>query len=345
MRIRKRKLIEKFFADRGTHLAAMIAYFALLSLVPIIFCTLSLLGFAGRQNERSLLVRDLRKIFPGSSVSSIVEAVNEIQRNAATLGIIGGVVLVWTSLSLFSVLESAFNIVYDRPNRPFLHGKAIAFLLVIGSLLTLVVSLLVGSVGYDLLHRFAPGLLGSRFVAYPLTVLLSFGGLLFFLVTVYFVLTNERLSLNDVLPGSLTAAVMLAATFQVLPIYLRAVSNELVVLRTLGAPVILLVWLYLMANMIVFGAEVNWWTMQRRMQGARAPAPASERPGAAAATSSAALPAEPAAWPEPAPETRVTSPSPQPSQAGPASAPAETAVLPAPPAAPDGGSAPAPSRP
>jgi membrane protein len=340
VRIRKRKLIQKFFADRGTHLAAMIAYFALLSLVPIIFCTLSLLGLAGRQNERSLLVRDLRRIFPGQSVSSIVDAVNEIQSNAATLGIIGGIVLVWTSLSLFSVLESAFNIVYDKPNRPFLHGKAIAFMLVVGSLLTLIVSLLVGSVGYDLLHRFAPGLLGSKFVAYPLTVLLSFGGLLFFLVTVYFVLTNERLSLNDVLPGSLTAAVMLAATFQVLPIYLRAVSNELVVLRTLGAPVILLVWLYLMANMIVFGAEVNWWFMKRRSQAA-VPGPASPPASVPAPAETALLPAEPAAWPAPAPAaTEVISPDP-----GPAPATAETAVLPPAKAAPEGSSAPAPSSP
>ncbi|MGZ4359376.1 MAG: YihY/virulence factor BrkB family protein [Gaiellaceae bacterium] len=285
MLIRKRKLIQKFFADRGTHLAAMIAYFALLSLVPLIFCTLSLLGLAGRQSESSLLVRDLRKIFPGSSVSTIVDAVNEIQSNAATLGIIGGVVLVWTSLSLFSVLESAFNIVYDKPNRPFLHGKAIAFLLVCGSLLTLFVSLLVGSVGYDLLHRLVGGLLGSRFVAYPLTVTLSFAGMLFFLISVYYVLTNERLTLHDVLPGALTAAVMLAATFQVLPIYLRAVSNELVVLRTLGAPVILLVWLYVMANMIVFGAEVNWWFAKRRGAPAAAPQVSKESSGSAPAPS------------------------------------------------------------
>jgi uncharacterized BrkB/YihY/UPF0761 family membrane protein len=31
------------------------------------------------------------------------------------------------------------------------------------------------------------------------------------------------------------------------------------VLKTFGSPVILLVWLYVMANVIVFGAELNWW--------------------------------------------------------------------------------------
>jgi uncharacterized BrkB/YihY/UPF0761 family membrane protein len=35
-------------------------------------------------------------------------------------------------------------------------------------------------------------------------------------------------------------------------------------LRVLGGPVILLLWLYVMANVIVFGAELNWWRAERR---------------------------------------------------------------------------------
>jgi uncharacterized BrkB/YihY/UPF0761 family membrane protein len=42
-------------------------------------------------------------------------------------------------------------------------------------------------------------------------------------------------------------------------------------LRVLGGPVILLLWLYVMANVIVFGAEVNWWNAERR--DLREPAP------------------------------------------------------------------------
>ena len=80
------------------------------------------------------------------------------------------------------------------------------------------------------------------------------------------------LRVRDVLPGAILATVLLEATFQVLPIFLRyAELNP--VLKAFGAPAILLVWLYVMANVIVFGAELNWW----RQHGAREAADSTER--------------------------------------------------------------------
>ena len=70
-----RKVIRKFFADRGTHLAAMIAYFALLSFVPLLFLALSLLGLAGRFDESSFLIHELEQAFPGTSLDTILKAV------------------------------------------------------------------------------------------------------------------------------------------------------------------------------------------------------------------------------------------------------------------------------
>ena len=263
MRLRKRALFAKFFADRGTHLAAMIAYFALLSFVPLTFLALALLGLTGRANESSFLVTELKRAFPGTSVGDIVGLVRKVQHNAATLGIIGGAFLLWSALSLFSVLESALNIVYARPNRSFLIGKTIAFALMVGSLVTLFVALLVGSLGVDVLDRYMPGILGHRWLEYTLSVLVSTLGVFAFLVSVYYLLTNERLTVRDVLPGAVFATIALEASFQVLPIYLRF-ANLNPTLRVFSGPAILLVWLYLMANGIVFGAELNWWTAQRR---------------------------------------------------------------------------------
>ena len=260
-----RNPLTKFFADRGTHLAAMIAYFALLSFVPLVFLALSLLGVAGRPDERSFLVTELSKAFPNASIDQIVHTVRRIQSHATELGIVGGVFLAWSSLSLYSVLESAFNIVYDRPNRSFLHGKALAIIVLVGSLVTLFVGLLAGSFGYDVIKRFAPGVIGNGFVAYALSVLVSLAAVFVFLLSAYYFLTNEDLTVHEVLPGALLAAVVLEASFQVLPVYLRLAGNATAV-KAFAGPALLLLWLYVMANVIVFGAEINYWHARRGAQ-------------------------------------------------------------------------------
>jgi uncharacterized BrkB/YihY/UPF0761 family membrane protein len=160
------------------------------------------------------------------------------------------------------VLESAFNIVYRRPNRPFLRGKGLATLFMAGSLVVLFVALVVGSIGFDVLKRFAPGIAANDVVAYGLSVLVSTAAVFVFLVVAYERLTNESLTLREVWPGALIGAVLLQGSFQVLPLFVRF-SSEVVAVQALGASALLLVWLYVMANAIVFGAEINWWRARR----------------------------------------------------------------------------------
>ena len=235
----------------------MIAYFALLSFVPLLFLALALLGLVHQADQGSFFVRELQKTFPSTSVDSILRAVRAIQSNATALGIVGGAFLLWSSLSFFSVLESAFNIVYGRPNRGFLHGKALATLMMVGSLVALFVSLVVGSVGQEVLKRYA-GFAGNATSARVVAIAMSTIGVFVFLTSAYYVLTNVALSVREVLPGAVTAAVLLEGTFQFLPVYVD-VSKHNPVLQTLSGPAVLLVWLYVMANVIVLGAEVNWW--------------------------------------------------------------------------------------
>ena len=97
--------LAKFFRDRGPHLAAMIAYFGLLSSVSLIFLALALLGFTGRAEESSYLVEELQRLFPSQSIGDIVRVVEALTESATTLGLIGGAFLLWTSLSLLSLIH------------------------------------------------------------------------------------------------------------------------------------------------------------------------------------------------------------------------------------------------
>jgi membrane protein len=262
-----RQPLAKFFADRGPHLAAMIAYFALLSLVPLIFLSLALLGLFGRADESTYLVTELKTVLPSASVSQIVDVVNQIRDNAATLGVIGSVFLLWTALSLFSVLESALNIVYGRANRGFFHGKGVAMLVLLGLLVTLFVGLTIGTVGFRLLHDAAPGVIANRWVAYALSLLVSTAAVFLFLLSIYYLLPNEKMTVREVLPGAILASTMLQISFQALPLYVALSTREdVLTLQALGAPVILLIWLYVMSNAIVLGAELNWWRARGRYE-------------------------------------------------------------------------------
>ena len=268
MQISRRQLVHKFFADRGTHLAAMVAYFALLSFVPLTFLALSLFGLAHRAHASDFFVKELTRAFPGTSVDRIVNLVHRVQNNAAALGIIGGIGLLWSSTSFFSALESAFNIVYELPNRRFLHGKGIAAALMASVLTTLFVSLVVGAFGGSVLKhhlRFADSAAVADIVSFGG----SLAGVFVFLLVIYRWLPNTHVSLREALPGAVAGALVLEVSFLALPFFVRHASVN-VTLRTLGGPAILIVWLYVMANVIVFGAEINWWWRERSREHAAA---------------------------------------------------------------------------
>jgi membrane protein len=262
MRVRKRELFGKFQADRGPQLAAMIAYYALLSFIPLTFLSISVLSRFGHGDESAYLVRELSRMFPQSSIDTIVNAVNGIRDNATAIGVIGFILLLWSSLGLFGALESAFNIVYGRPNRSFLRSKGMAAVLMIALLALLFVGLVVASLGASQLEHHAPGFVSNGVVAYILSLLASSLASFVFLLVSYYLLTNVHHTVRDVLPGAIAGMLVLEVTFQVLPAYLD-LAQDSPALQAFGGPVILLVWLYVMANVIVLGAELNWWLARR----------------------------------------------------------------------------------
>ncbi len=253
-------VLDKFLADRGTHLAAMIAYFALLAFVPLLFLALSLVGLAGEPDESSYLIEELRRSFPASSVDSLIDVVRGIQESSTELGIVGGIALIWGALGFFSVVESALNIVYGLPNRPFIRQKLLVLLLTAAGLAVLFAALVVGSVGIRLAR-------GTEYVGGALAYLYGIGvstALAFgFVWSVYTLLLNERVRWRETLPGAVFAAVILQASFQLLPLFVRATSG-LVALQAFGGLALLLLWIYLMANVLVLGAEVNWFLARGR---------------------------------------------------------------------------------
>jgi membrane protein len=251
-------IIRNFFADRCTHLAAMVAYYALLSLLPLLAIALSLIGAFGRPDDSSTLIHELGRIFPGTSVKNLVDIVRTLQRNATALGVIGGASLIWTSLGFLSALESALNIIYGLPNRPFVRQKLLVFALVGSGLALVLISLVAATTAQTFLSDHASGLLKQPVWQISSALAVSTAVTLGFTFTVYRLLPNTPIGSREALPGAILATVLLQASFAALPVYLN-VAQTLPALKAFGGIVLLLTWLYLMGNIVMLGAEVNWW--------------------------------------------------------------------------------------
>ncbi len=138
---------------------------------------------------------------------------------------------------------------------------------------TLFASLVIGALGVEVVKRYAPGFAGNYIAAYVLSVAVSVLGVFAFVLAAYRLLTDAEVTVRDVLPGAVMAALVLEASFQIVPIFVR-LADVNPTLRVLGGPVLLLIWLYVMANVIVWGAELNWWNAERRVLRTGTPADA-----------------------------------------------------------------------
>jgi membrane protein len=246
--------LANFFGDRGTHLAAMIAYYALLSFVPLLFLLLFPLQFVGQQTESSFLIRQLSQAFPGQSVSDIVQVVNDLRGPASTLGLIGLGILLWSSLGLLSAIGSALNIIYEVPNRPFLQQKAQTLVLVLGAILGLFTLLTATTALAAWAKSYTNDIFGILSIEELLGLLFSSVVTVVFLFVVYRYIPNTTVSSREVFPGVIFSTVAMQAGFFCLPLYVDVIDT-VDSLKALGGIVVLLVWFFLMANILLLGAE------------------------------------------------------------------------------------------
>src|SRR5690349_21606372 len=125
---------ERFFARRCPHLAGMIAYFGILSIIPAAFLFISALAVAGALENQGWIVEQLQFAIPGQGANTILRTVESLRENSGSLGLIGFLGLIWGTSNFFSCIESALNIIYGVNNRHFLFQKAWVLFLMLAAL-------------------------------------------------------------------------------------------------------------------------------------------------------------------------------------------------------------------
>jgi membrane protein len=248
-------VFKKFGDDRAGNLAALIAYYGFFSLFPLLLVLVSVLGLVLRGNPslRASIVDSALAQFPiiGNQLRSNVKGLTGGGAGVA-LGV-GTVTALWAGLGVTQATQHAMNDVWDVPikERPnFLQSRlrGMIMLLVLGSM-TLGSTLLAGL-------GTGTGELGVllRVVGFAGSLLLN---LAVFLIA-FRVLTDRDLSWWDVFPGAAFSAMAWAILQAVGGWYVTHTLKHATEVYGLFAVVLgLLTWIYLGAQIMLLGAEIN----------------------------------------------------------------------------------------
>ena len=257
------RTLAAFRANQGLLLAGAVAYYALLSIVPLLILIVIALSHLVDQAELLATVGHyLEWVVPGQSKAVVAELANFLSHRDVLGPVLLLTMLFFSSLA-FTVLENAMSVIFFHRvairRRHFLVSALLPYcyilLLGVGSLLvTLVAGVLqaIGAERVDFLGR-SWSLVG---VSGVLLYLLGLAGEIFVLTSIYLVMPVGRLSLRHALLGGVTAALLWEVTRRLLVWYFATLSQVSVVYGSLTTAIAVLLSLELAATLLLLGAQV-----------------------------------------------------------------------------------------
>ncbi len=249
----------KAYRDGVTGLAGMVAYNLLLSLLPLTLLVLFIFGrVVSSPDVQASVISDLHRILPGTQGHDLASLLDSIRRSSTTIGIAALLSSIWIGASFWGALDTAFCRIYHSPCRSWVQQKRFAL-----AMLLVVVALFASTVGLPALQsavvrgadRLPFGLAAPR-TTYALTLLIELVALFAILALVYRAVPNEPVRWRGVWPGASIATAAITIVAYVFPLYL----SESVLSTFTGTYVfilIVLVWFYAVALILLAGAVVN----------------------------------------------------------------------------------------
>lgn len=260
-----RLLGRSYFAHGVGKNAAALAYYLLFTLFPLLIFLSNVLGILDLNVQA--ITQTLQRFLPSDVVGLIESYLEHVsQTSTRTLLWFALIFSIWFPMRTVKGLMEAVRLAYhmDKPERPIAYAirqliYTVVFLLVIG--LTLALSTLgkhvLGYVNSLLPQSVMPisnYLLGVwqyvRFIPIGLLMFVALGSL-------YTVALDKRQPVREIGPGIIAALVLWMIVSIGFSFYVENFANYSVIYGTLGAVIVLLMWLYMTAIILIMGAELN----------------------------------------------------------------------------------------
>jgi YihY family inner membrane protein len=249
------------YDDNLTGLSAMVAYNLLLSILPLALLALFIAGKvleSGPLEERVL--DDLTTLFPATARSTLAGALQQIRASSTGFGIVALLASIWIGSSFWGALDTAFCRIYHVPCRGWTDQKRFALAMLVVVLLFIAATVAVPTLqsllvagGDDLPF----GLGEVDLFVFAASLAISVAIIFTILCAIYWTVPNQRVPWRAIWPGGLGATLAITVIDYAFPIYLSSVSTLNQFGTTLVFVLIVLLWFYVLAFVILAGAIVN----------------------------------------------------------------------------------------
>ena len=257
----------KGYTDNLTGLAGMVAYSLLLSIFPVALIGLFVAGqvLSAPDLEQSVLA-DLEELFPSATSTTLSQALREVRNSSTTVGIVAFIASIWVATSFWGALDTAFCRIYAVPCRTWVRQKLFGLGMLGLVLLFFAATVAIPAMQSLLLARRSdlPFGLSDRDALWSVSLAAGFAINFIALATIYRTVPNTPVAWHGVWPGALGATLAIFTIDYGFPFYLTNISSFAGLRTTLVFILIVLVWFYILALIILSGAVVNELHLLRR---------------------------------------------------------------------------------
>jgi membrane protein len=261
----KRFLVEfgqKLKSDNVFNGAAALAYYLTLAIFPAMILTMAVIPYLPIENVDQAIVDLLYQALPNDAAQVFTRVVDKVvsERRGGVLSF-GIVATLWAASTGMIAIMRQLNITYDVAEaRPFLRARITAL-----GLSLLFIVLVIGSLSLVVLGGVIQDWIGERWgYSSPLLtffvifrwVVIGIGLVLAFALT-YYLAPNVRERFRFLSPGSLVAAGLLVLASLAFSYYTSNFGNYDATYGSIGAVIVLMLWLYIAGLVILIGAVIN----------------------------------------------------------------------------------------
>lgn len=269
----------KWDRDNGPGMAASLSYFAIFSLFPMLLIVLSIVGWlTGPHTEAFQTIQEAAQRFLPPEIRDLVrDTAIALNENSIGAGIVGFSLLLWTASSVFTILRSSINKIWQSPSRAsevgsvpkmmlfFVANKLFSFLLVLGTAL-LLLSSLISEIAIKtilkLVTTFQETFSFVRVDELQLTTGLQASSSVLILALacciLYKILPSVSVGWRDVWLGALLVALLLVGLQQLASNSVITIGSHFLSYGVVGGVMILLLWIFLSCQIFLFGCIFSY---------------------------------------------------------------------------------------